>query len=144
MLFAGVILTILVAGAAGLVYFVHRRRTERDLMDAWQTAEAAQQVAEQASRAKTEFLTTMSHEIRTPLHSVIGSAEILLEDDGLNLEQREYLERIQVSGTALLNLVNDVLDLAKIEAGEVEISPEAFPLETLIDHSVSIVRTTAQ
>ncbi len=143
MLFGGVILTILVAGAAGLVYFVYRRRTERDLMDAWQTAEAAQQAAEQASRAKTEFLTTMSHEIRTPLHSVIGSAEILLEDDGLNLEQREYLERIQVSGTALLNLVNDVLDLAKIEAGEVEISPEPFALETLIDHSVSIVRTTA-
>jgi len=142
-LFGGIILAVLVAGAAGLVYFAHRRRTEQDLRDAWQTAEAAQQEAEAANRAKSEFLTTMSHEIRTPLHSVIGSAEILLENDEIKLEQREYVERIQVSGTALLNLVNDVLDLAKIEAGEVEISAEPFSLETLIDNSVSIVRTPA-
>jgi signal transduction histidine kinase/CheY-like chemotaxis protein len=142
-LFGAIILAVLVAGAAGLIYFAHRRRTEQDLRDAWQTAEAAQQEAEAASRAKSEFLTTMSHEIRTPLHAVIGSAEILLENNELKLEQQEYVERIQVSGTALLNLVNDVLDLAKIEAGEVEISPEPFSLETLIDNSVSIVRTPA-
>ncbi len=142
-LFGAIILTVLLAGAAGLVYFAHRRRAERDLRDAWQAAEAAQQDAEAANRAKTEFLATMSHEIRTPLHSVIGSTELLLEKDELELEQREYVERIQVSGTVLLNLVNDVLDLAKIEAGEVKIIAEPFSLETLIDNSISIVRTTA-
>ena len=142
-LFGGVVLAMVIAGGAGLVYFAHRRRTEKDLRDARRTAEAAQKEAEQANRAKSEFLSTMSHEIRTPLHAVIGTAELLLENNTLSPQQREYVDRIQVSGTALLNVVNDVLDLTKIEAGEVEIVPEPFSLETLIDNSISIVRTTA-
>lgn len=92
---------------------------------------------------RPEFLTTMSHEIRTPLHAVIACAELLLENEDLKREQRHYAERIQVSGKALLNVVNDVLDLAKIEAGEFEITLEPFSLEILIDHSVSIVEATA-
>jgi signal transduction histidine kinase/CheY-like chemotaxis protein/HPt (histidine-containing phosphotransfer) domain-containing protein len=143
-LFGGILLAVLVSRVIGLAHIAAHKKTEADSREARQIAEAAQQGAEQANRAKSEFLTTMSHEIRTPLHAVIGTAEILLENGGLNLEQRQYLERIQVSGTALTNLVNDVLDLAKIEAGQVAMAPEPFSLETLIDNAVSIVRTTAQ
>ena len=143
-LFGGIILAGLVAAVAGLVHIAHRRKIERELTDAWQAAEVAHEEAERASRAKTEFLTTMSHEIRTPLHAVIGTADLLLDNDGLTVEQCKYLERIQISSTALLNLVNDVLDLAKIEAGEIELIPEPFSLETLVDNAVSIVQTAVQ
>ena len=143
-LFGGILLAVLISNVIGLAHIAAHHKTELELREARRIAEAAQQEAEQANRAKSEFLTTMSHEIRTPLHAVIGTAELVLENGGLNLQQQEYLERIQMSGTALINLVNDVLDLAKIEAGEVEMTPEPFSLEALIENAVSIVRTTAQ
>jgi signal transduction histidine kinase/CheY-like chemotaxis protein len=143
-LFGGIILAVLAAGATGLIHIAQRGETEEALTEAGQVAETAQREAEKANRAKSEFLATMSHEIRTPLHAVIGSTELLLDGDGLSKVQRDYIERIQAAGTALLNVVNDVLDLSKIEAGEVQLSPEPFSLEALIDNAVSIVRTTAQ
>jgi signal transduction histidine kinase/DNA-binding response OmpR family regulator len=143
-LLGSVILTVLGAGAAGLVYFMHRRKTERGLLVAREAAEMAKQKAEQADRAKSEFLSTMSHEIRTPLHSIIGTAELLLDSPTLTLEQQDNLDRIQLSSTALQNVVNDVLDLAKIEAKEIDLANEPFSLEALIDNSVSIVQTAAQ
>jgi signal transduction histidine kinase/CheY-like chemotaxis protein len=143
-LLGSVILTVLGAGAAGLVYFMHRRNTERGLLVAREAAEMAKQKAEQADRAKSEFLSTMSHEIRTPLHSIIGTAELLLDSPNLTLEQQDNLDRIQLSSTALQNVVNDVLDLAKIEAKEIDLADEPFSLEALIDNSVSIVQTAAQ
>jgi signal transduction histidine kinase/CheY-like chemotaxis protein len=143
-LFGGILLAVLVSNVIGLAHIADHHKTELALREARRIAEAAQQEAEQANRAKSEFLTTMSHEIRTPLHAVIGTAELVLENGELNPQQHEHLERIQMSGTALINLVNDVLDLAKIEAGEVEMTPEPFSLGTLIDNAVSIVRTTAQ
>jgi signal transduction histidine kinase len=143
-LFGGILIAVFVSSVIGLTHIAAHHKTEEKLREASQIADAAQQEAEQANRAKSEFLTTMSHEIRTPLHAVIGTAELVLENGGLNVQQREYLERIQMSGTVLINLVNDVLDLAKIEAGEVEMTPEPFSLKTLIDNAVSIVRTSAR
>jgi signal transduction histidine kinase/DNA-binding response OmpR family regulator/HPt (histidine-containing phosphotransfer) domain-containing protein len=104
----------------------------------------ARRRAESATRAKSEFLAMMSHEIRTPLNSVIGFADLLLNDPAVQGPQRRQVELIQGAGTMLLTVVNDALDFSKIEAGRIELVPEPFALETLIDNSVSIVRSSAE
>jgi signal transduction histidine kinase len=91
------------------------------------SAELEQQQALQASRAKSAFLAHMSHEIRTPLNGIIGMADILA-DTPLSQVQRGYLTDIHNSGRALLGIVNDVLDLSKIEAGKLELEPRPFKL----------------
>jgi signal transduction histidine kinase/CheY-like chemotaxis protein len=84
--------------------------------------------AQAASRAKTEFLATISHEIRTPLNGVLGMAQIMAQDE-LSAPQRERLGVVRASGHALLAVVNDVLDISKIETGRMEITPAAFDLD---------------
>ncbi|HEU5210328.1 MAG TPA: CHASE3 domain-containing protein [Longimicrobiales bacterium] len=96
---------------------------------------AARDSAEAANRTKSEFLARMSHELRTPLNSVIGFANILLRNKGGNLRPQDmvYLERINENGGHLLTLINDVLDLSKIEAGKIELEITTFSLSELID-----------
>ncbi|HEY0011952.1 MAG TPA: ATP-binding protein [Allosphingosinicella sp.] len=104
----------------------------------------ARRRAENATRAKSDFLAVMSHEIRTPLNSIIGFADLLLTDPQVKGTQRREVELIHGAGTMLLTVVNDLLDFSKIEAGKIELSPEPFALETLVDNSVSIVRGSAE
>ena len=106
----------------------------RDMSDRHRAAhdlQAARELAEQASVAKTTFLTTMSHEIRTPLSAVLGMTE-LLEDTSLDAHQREFTRSITAAGQNLLAVINDVLDLSKIEAGRLELSPRATDLSILL------------
>ena len=100
---------------------------------------------EAASRHKSEFLANMSHELRTPLNAIIGFSEVLSARmfGDLNDKQEEYLRDIHESGQHLLSLINDILDLSKIEAGRMELDPTLFDLPTAIDHALTFVRERA-
>ena len=93
---------------------------------------AAKEQADSANRAKSEFLANMSHEIRTPMNGVLGMTQ-LLELTGLTEEQRDYINLLKGSGNLLLSLVNDILDLSKIEAGQITIDPVEFELHHAIN-----------
>jgi signal transduction histidine kinase/ActR/RegA family two-component response regulator len=100
---------------------------------------------EVASRHKSEFLANMSHELRTPLNAIIGFSEVLTERlfGELNDKQAEYLEDILGSGRHLLSLINDILDLSKVEAGRMELEPSVFALTEALDNGLTMVRERA-
>jgi signal transduction histidine kinase/ActR/RegA family two-component response regulator len=113
-----------------------RKRVERDLVQAKEEAEAA-------NRAKSTFLATMSHEIRTPLNGVLGMAQAMALD-GLSETQRERLDVIRLSGETLLAVLNDVLDLSKIEAGKLELEQGRFDIGGLVKGALAAFTTIAE
>ena len=100
----------------------------------------------EANRLKSEFLTNMSHELRTPLNGIIGFSEFLIDEKpgALNTKQKEYLGDILNSGRHLLHLINDVLDLSKVEAGKMELYPEAFPPAKVIEEVCAVISPLAK
>ncbi len=105
-----------------------RKRTEAELKKAQEKLVETARLADEANKSKSEFLANMSHEIRTPLTGVIGMTEMLLHTS-LSPEQHEYIETINISGEALLAIINDILDISKIEAGEFTLASAPFDLE---------------
>ena len=97
---------------------------------------------EEASRHKSEFLANMSHELRTPLNAIIGFSQVLEERmfGELNEKQLEYVRDVHESGNHLLSLINDILDLSKIEAGLIELHPVEFDVGTALDHAQTLVK----
>jgi two-component system sensor histidine kinase/response regulator len=102
----------------------------------------ARETAQRASQAKTTFLAIMSHEIRTPLNAIIGMCEIL-EETVLSKEQHEYLKILREAGETLLAIINDVLDISKIECGDVQIEKSEFSLDTLVEKVCDILAIKA-
>jgi two-component system sensor histidine kinase/response regulator len=127
-----------IVGMAGIGRDITKlKETESELV-------VAREVALAASRAKSEFLSNMSHELRTPMNAILGMADLLSDDVKLNAEQRHYLEIMRSNGDALLHLINDILDLAKIESGKLSLEPLAFDLEELIDKTMATMSVRAQ
>ncbi len=124
---------------------LEHQAVNRELLVSRSEAEVAKMIAEKANRAKSEFLANMSHELRTPLNSIIGFSEVIM--DGIagpvNDRQREYLLDILDSGKHLLELINDVLDLSKIEAGKVELDFRPISVRDLLESGAAMFREEA-
>ncbi|MGH7915322.1 MAG: response regulator [Candidatus Binataceae bacterium] len=112
-----------------------RTRMEREIVAARETALAA-------SRAKSEFLSSMSHEIRTPMNAILGMAD-LLSDGPLVGEQRRYVDSMRSNGNALLHLINDILDVAKIESGRLSLESVSFDIEDAISKAIETMSVRA-
>ncbi len=124
----------------------HLTELEEKVRQRTEELKLALDAAEEASRAKSDFLTSMSHELRTPLTAIIGFSEILLGEFAgkLNEKQRQYVNYILESGSHLLSLINDILDLSKVEAGKMELKTSKVKVGEILEGSLSMIRDSCR
>lgn len=138
-----VVLIIVLATLAGFVFAHQINASNQRLRQALEEMRAAKEEAERASRAKSDFVSRMSHELRTPMNAILGFAQ-LLESETLSVEHRDYVGEINRAGSHLLELINKVLDLAKIEAGQLTIEQIPFDLRHTLDEVAALVSERAK
>jgi two-component system sensor histidine kinase/response regulator len=119
---------------------ISRNITERKRQE--EEIRRAKDLAEEATRMKSDFLANMSHEIRTPLNAIIGLSHLVLQTD-LSARQRDYVAKVQTSGQHLLGVINDILDFSKVEAGKLDLEHTDFELEKLLDTTSSLIADKA-
>ncbi|CAL9126283.1 probable histidine kinase 4 [Musa acuminata AAA Group] len=130
---SGIFVICMLVGYIGYAAWSHYDNVKED----FRKMEELKKQAEAADVAKSQFLATVSHEIRTPMNGVLGMLDMLL-DTNLNLTQKDYAQTAQVCGRALISLINEVLDRAKIEAGKLEIESVPFDLRSILDDVISL------
>lgn len=133
-------------GFTGIISdLTEHKRAEEQLLQAKESAELAQESAEKANQAKSEFLSSVSHELRTPLNAVLGFAQLLeVDDPALTERQQEYVDHITDGGRHLLSLINEILDLAKVEAGKMAFNYVAIDTALLLSDCINLTRTLAE
>ncbi len=137
------VLGLLVLGALLVLWAARSYRIRLKRRHSWQLSVQKRELAEQASLAKTRFLATLGHEVRTPMTGVLGMSELLLAT-GLDDRQRSYTQSIRHAGEHLMRLVNDALDLARIEAGRLELDVQRFDLHALVEDVVALTGPMAR
>lgn len=131
-------LSINEAVIGGETLFVSTVRDTTERRREQEALRAAKDAAEQAARAKSEFLAMMSHEIRTPMNGILGMSQLLLDGE-LSEEERDYAQTIHQSGSALLTVLNDILDFSKLEAGRMDLEPAPFDLAALVRATAALM-----
>jgi signal transduction histidine kinase/CheY-like chemotaxis protein len=132
-----------VSAVLALTLFVQLRmynRQRMELEEAYRDLEEQTRLAESVSRAKSDFLAQMSHEIRTPMNAILSMSHLALQEE-LQPQAREYVENIRRAGDNLMSIINDILDFSRIESGRLDIVPGKYQLASLINDSLTIIRT---
>lgn len=129
--------------SAGYINLLEKNEAFKALLESRKALEAAKELAEKATRAKSDFLACMSHDIRTPMNAIIGMTDVLSET-GLDAEQRQHLRVIRSAGETLLGLINDILDFSKIEAGQLHLEEIGFSIREVIADATDIAKVRAR
>ena len=119
-------------GVLAIAHDITQRKQDED------DIRRAKELAEEATRTKSDFLANMSHEIRTPMNAILGLSHLILKTE-LSERQRDYIQKVESSGVHLMGIINDILDFSKVEAGKIELERAEFELQSLLDSAIALV-----